>query len=112
MLVSCRSASCGACPICVFAHAASPPFSSPNPIPPAQTRRLVDSPVVPLLLGIPYAMLLWQAWQAGALSAIADAVRASSPLPDAGSLAGIFARPPLAAMAWLHLLMLDLLQAR
>lgn len=53
-----------------------------------------------------------QAWQAGALAAIVDAVRASSPLPDAAALADIFRQPGLTAMAWLHLLLLDLLQAR
>lgn len=61
---------------------------------------------------MPYAVLFWQAWQGGALAAIADAVRASSPLPDAAALAGVFRTPVLTAMAWLHLLLLDLLQAR
>lgn len=73
---------------------------------------LLDSPVLPVLLGVPYAVLLWQAWQAGALQAVAAAVTASSPLPDASALAKVFSQPTLTAMAWLHLLLLDWLQAR
>ena len=95
------------------------PMAHPGPVPfppthPStwQTRQALESPIVPLLLGIPYALLFWQAWQAGALTAIVDAVRTSAPLPDVTALAAVFKAPTLTAMAWLHLLLLDLLQAK
>jgi hypothetical protein len=77
-----------------------------------QTRRLIDSPFVPLLFAVPYALLAFQAWQGGALAAVEAAVRASAPLPDAAAIGAVFREPVLTAMAWLHLLLLDLLQAR
>ena len=83
-----------------------------TPPPPMQTRQLVEAPLLPLLLGIPYAILLWQAWQSGAITAVADAVAASRPLPDAAAIAGVFRAPALTALAWLHLLLLDFLAAR
>jgi hypothetical protein len=94
------------------ARAPGPDAPHPYCSAPPQTRQVLESPVLPLLLGVPYALLLWQAWQAGALGAIVDAVRAAAPLPDVAALAAVFKAPTLTAMAWLHLLLLDLLQAR
>ncbi|WIA28582.1 hypothetical protein OEZ86_011122 [Tetradesmus obliquus] len=73
---------------------------------------ILDSPVVPLAFGIAYAVLAWQAWQAGSLEAVRQVIAAAQPLPDAASLAGLFQHKALAALAWLHLLMLDFLTAR
>lgn len=91
---------------------ATPCRTSCPPPPHPQTRQLVRSPFIPLLLGIPYAIILWQAWQQGTLQALAAAVQSSSPFPDPAALANVFTQPTLTAMAWLHLLLLDLLQAR
>ncbi|KAI8474587.1 MAG: hypothetical protein J3K34DRAFT_125662 [Monoraphidium minutum] len=76
------------------------------------TRSVLESPLLPLLFGIPYAALLWQAWQGGALPAAVGALRGALPLPGADAIAVVFWDPALTAMAWLHLLLLDLLQAR
>jgi hypothetical protein len=57
-------------------------------------------------------VLAWQAWQAGSLEVVRQVIAAAQPLPDAASLAGLFQHKALAALAWLHLLMLDFLTAR
>ena len=77
-----------------------------------QTRALVDAPLLPLLLGGAYAVVAWQAWQAGLLQQVASAVRASLPAADFGALARLFQCPTLTCLAWLHLLLLDFWMAR
>ena len=77
-----------------------------------QTQTILDSPVLPLAFGVAYAVLAWQAWQSGAVSLVVDAIRASQPLPSAVTLANIFQDSTLAALAWMHLLLLDFLTAR
>jgi hypothetical protein len=77
-----------------------------------QTRAILDSPLVPLAFGIAYAVLAWQAWQAGSLEVVRQVIAAAQPLPDAATFAGLFQHKALAALAWLHLLMLDFLTAR
>lgn len=79
---------------------------------PPQTRDVVESAAVPLLFAVPYAVLLLQAWQSGALDAVVSAARACAPLPDAAAAAAVFKEPVLTALAWLHLLMLDWIMAR
>jgi hypothetical protein len=57
-------------------------------------------------------VLAWQAWQGGSLSLVQDVLHAAKPWPDAALLAAMFQDKALAALAWLHLLMLDFLTAR
>lgn len=46
------------------------------------------------------------------MSLVQDVLHAAKPWPDAALLAAIFQDKALAALAWLHLLMLDFLTAR
>ncbi len=77
-----------------------------------QTRLVVESPVLPMALGLAYAVLMWQAWQQGLAQQLAEVVRACHPFPDVHALAGLFANHTMTALAWLHLLLLDFIQAR
>lgn len=77
-----------------------------------QSRALLATPVLPLLFAAAYAVLAWQAWQCGSLSLVQTVIQSSQPWPDAALLAGLFQDKALAALAWLHLLMLDFLTAR
>eukprot|EP00775_Hariotina_reticulata_P010512 gene10512-10671_t len=73
---------------------------------------LISSPVLPLAFAVAYAALAWQAWQAGAFTLVEAAVRSAQPWPDAVALAAMFQDKTLAALAWMHLLLLDFLTAR
>jgi hypothetical protein len=68
--------------------------------------------VLPLAFAVAYAVLAWQAWQGGSLALVQDVLHAAKPWPDASLLAAMFQDRTLAALAWLHLLMLDFLTAR
>lgn len=57
-------------------------------------------------------MLAWQAWHSGSWGLVQRVIHAARPLPDASLLAALFQDNTLAALAWLHLLMLDFLTAR
>ena len=72
----------------------------------------MSSPLLPLLFAAAYAVLAWQAWQGGSLALVQDVLHAAKPWPDASLLAAMFQDKTLAALAWLHLLMLDFLTAR
>jgi hypothetical protein len=87
---------------CFFIHVASV----------LQTKALVSSPVLPLAFAAAYAVLAWQAWQAGAFSLVEAAVRSAQPWPDAVALSAMFQDKSFAALAWMHLLLLDFLTAR
>lgn len=77
-----------------------------------QAKAIVSSPLLPLLFAAAYAVLAWQAWQGGSLALVQDVLHAAKPWPDASLLAAMFQDKTLAALAWLHLLMLDFLTAR
>ncbi len=57
-------------------------------------------------------MLLLTWLQRGALDAALAALRACAPLPSVGRVAAAFLQAEVTALAWLHLLLLDLFQAR
>lgn len=77
-----------------------------------QSKAIIGSPLLPLLFAAAYAVLAWQAWQGGSLTLVQDVLHAAKPWPDASLLAAMFQDRALAALAWLHLLMLDFLTAR
>jgi hypothetical protein len=79
---------------------------------PHQSKVLLGSPLLPLAFAVAYAVLAWQAWHSGSLALVESVLRAARPLPDASLLAALFQDRTLAALAWLHLLMLDFLTAR
>lgn len=82
------------------------------PPPRAQAKAILNSALLPLAFGVGYALLAWQAWQGGSLALVEAAVRAAQPWPDTASLAAMFQDGTLAALAWMHLLLLDFLTAR
>jgi hypothetical protein len=91
--------------------------SKPAHLPPCagvflQAKVIIGSPLLPLLFAAAYAVLAWQAWQGGSLALVQDVLHAAKPWPDASLLAAMFQDRALAALAWLHLLMLDFLTAR
>eukprot|EP00887_Chlorella_sp_A99_P001779 scaffold19.g1779.t1 len=76
------------------------------------TRRVLGSPLFYLSAAALYATLLvaWRhllspVWEAAAAGAAAAAAGA---LPDVAAFAALFARPAVTAVAWVHLLLLDL----
>jgi len=77
-----------------------------------QSKVIIGSPLLPLLFAAAYAVLAWQAWQGGSLGLVEAVIKAAKPWPDASLLAAMFQDRTLAALAWLHLLMLDFLTAR
>lgn len=77
-----------------------------------QTKAIVSTPLLPLLFAVAYAVLAWQAWHSGSLQLVEAVLRAAKPWPDASLLATMFQDRTVAALAWLHLLMLDFLTAR
>lgn len=77
-----------------------------------QTKFIVGSPLLPLLFAVAYAVLAYQAWQGGSLGLVHAVLEAAKPWPDASLLAAMFQDKSIAALAWLHLLMLDFLTAR
>lgn len=77
-----------------------------------QAKAIISSPLLPLLFAAAYAVLAWQAWQGGSLALVQDVLHAAKPWPDASLLAAMFQDKAIAALAWLHLLMLDFLTAR
>ncbi|KAL6750878.1 hypothetical protein V8C86DRAFT_2796460 [Haematococcus lacustris] len=80
------------------------------------TRRLAQSPLVLAALAAAYCLSLAAALQSGLLPALQGlaASMLSSPalLPDPKALGDMFAQPAITCCAWLHLLMLDYVQAR
>lgn len=78
----------------------------------AVTARLVSSQAFFLVAAVVYALLLvaWaplpQLWHAFSAAA------ATGGLPALAPFAALFARPQATALAWVHLLVLDLFQAR
>lgn len=93
--------------VALYALAVAAPLSAPS------KALFLDRPFfVPSLLGLAYLALAWQAHQTGALSALFDAARACLPAPDPSALAAVFkVDRALTAMAWLHLLAVDLVSA-
>lgn len=77
-----------------------------------QSRTIVSSPLLPLLFAAAYAVLAWQVWHSGSFALVQDVLHAAKPWPDASLLAAMFQDRSVAALAWLHLLMLDFLTAR
>eukprot|EP00877_Chromochloris_zofingiensis_P009620 jgi/Chrzof1/4911/Cz15g04070.t1_NSY[v5.2] len=75
-------------------------------------RSILDSPWLPLLYSVAYTVLMWQAWQQGLLHAVAHVIKDCHPLPNPHLLASLFQSGTLTAMAWLHLVLLDFLQAK
>ncbi len=77
-----------------------------------QAQAVLKGAALPLAFALAYAVLAWQAVQDGGLSAVQRVLAAAQPLPDASMLAALFQHKTLAALAWLHLLLLDFLAAR
>ena len=77
-----------------------------------QARRLLDSPAFFAAGAALYSVLLLAWLRCGALGAALAALRACSPLPSVGRVAAAFLQPEATTLAWLHLLLLDLFQAR
>jgi len=72
----------------------------------------LDRPfLIPSLLGVAYLALGWQAYNAGALSGLWDAARGCLPAPTPEALAAVFHDRAITALAWLHLLAVDLVSA-
>jgi hypothetical protein len=92
--------------VALYTLAVVAPFSKPS------KAIFLDRPfLVPSLLGACYLVLAWQAHQTGALAALFDAARAALPAPEPAALAAVFKDRALTAMAWLHLLAVDLVSA-
>ena len=77
-----------------------------------QARRLLDSPAFFAAGAALYTVLLLTWLQCGALDAALATLRACSPLPSVGRVAAAFLQAEATALTWLHLLLLDLFQAR
>ena len=77
-----------------------------------QARRLLDSPAFFAAGAALYTVLLLAWLQCGALEAALAALRACSPLPNMARVAAAFLKAEVTTLAWLHLLLLDLFQAR
>jgi hypothetical protein len=95
------------CVVGLYALALAAPYSRPS------RALFLDRPLLaPALLGAAYLALAWQAVrQEGALARLADAARACLPAPEPAALAAVFRDRALTAMAWLHLLAVDLVSA-
>lgn len=76
------------------------------------TQRLLGSDAFFLLAAAVYAAHLWLWGALPALLAVARASWSAGALPSVAAFATCFHSPPLTALAWLHLVMLDLFQAR
>ncbi|KAK9830066.1 hypothetical protein WJX72_009556 [[Myrmecia] bisecta] len=76
------------------------------------TRRIVESPLVFVGLGALY-IVCWAQWaHAGLVPLLQHAVQSAQPWPQMVTIAALFQNAHLTALAWIHLLLLDLYQAR
>lgn len=100
------------CAVCCVTYSIDPAPPGPVLLLLLQAKAIVSSPLMPLLFAAAYAVLAWQAWQGGSLGLVQTVLHAAKPWPDASLLAAMFQDRTLAALAWLHLLMLDFLTAR
>jgi Domain of unknown function (DUF4281) len=75
-----------------------------------QTRSIIQSPVVPLLLAGAYAALLVHAYHSGLIATLAASFNTTQPVLT--EIAKLFKYEVVTTAAWLHLLCLDFCQAR
>ncbi|KAK9845335.1 hypothetical protein WJX81_003690 [Elliptochloris bilobata] len=79
---------------------------------PRLAKRLLNSPAVFATGAAAHTALLLSWLQSGALAVVLAALRSCSPLPSMGRVTAAFLQAEVTALAWFHLLLLDLFQAR